>query len=199
MATFGLCGSSEGGRRPGRASAHGLSAQLGRGEGHAGAVTSRRRGSANGAGGHYRPCQGKLAGACGSCEAGECRQVARQGGEREEGCLPRRPSTAAPWPTVARREKALPGLNSRHKREHQVPESEAELLALDCWPRWRRGGEFDRQVRWHDEGESERARRGRRRKAARESVGERSGSSRIRRARGSGHRPAATRGGVDGA
>ena len=54
----------------------------------------------------------------------------------------------APWPTVARRENALPRLNRRHNREHQVPESEAELLALDCWPRWRRGGEFARRLRW---------------------------------------------------
>ncbi|CAD6342937.1 unnamed protein product [Miscanthus lutarioriparius] len=44
----------------------------------------------------------------------------------------------APWPTVARREKALPELDSRHKREHHVPESEAGLRAHDCRPRWRR-------------------------------------------------------------
>ena len=54
----------------------------------------------------------------------------------------------APWPMAARRENALPRLNRRHNREHQVPESEAELLALDCWPRWRRGGEFVRRLRW---------------------------------------------------
>ena len=47
---------------------------------------------------------------------------------------------------MARCEEALPGPNSRHKREHHVPESEAELLVHDCWPRWRRGGEFDRRV-----------------------------------------------------
>ena len=180
-ATLGLRGLSEGkGRRPGRASAHGLSAQLGRGEGHAGAMTSRRRGSANGAGGHCQSSQGKLAGACGSREASKCRQVARQGGEREEECLPRRPSMAAPWPTVARREKALPGLNSRHKREHHVPKSEAELLAHDCWPRWRRGGEFARRATVAAARGRERARRGRRREAARESEGEHSGFNRCR-------------------
>ena len=61
---------------------------------------------------------------------------------------------AAPWPTVARREKALPELDSRHKHEHHMSESEAELRVHDCWPRWKRSGEFGRRVRWHGEGES---------------------------------------------
>jgi len=96
----------------------------------------------------------------------------------------------------------LPWLNSRHKREHHVPESEAELLVLDCWPRWRRCGEFARRVRWRSVAAArgrERARRGRRREAAQESEGERSGFSRCRQVRGSGRRPTATRGDVDGA
>ena len=84
------------------ASAHGHLAQLGQGEGHAGAETSRRRGSASGAGGHYRPCQGKRASARGSQRVGECEQAARHGGEGGEGGVPRRPSTVASWPTAAK-------------------------------------------------------------------------------------------------
>ena len=63
-----------------------------------------------------------------------------------------------------------------------MPKSEAELLARDCWPRWRRRGEFDRRVRWRGEGESGGARRLRRGEAARERASECTGFSRSRRA-----------------
>ena len=69
---------------------------------------------------------------------------------------------------VAGLETALPGLSRRHRREHDVPESEAELRAHDRGPRWRRHGGFCRRVRWRGERESEGARCLRRGEAARE-------------------------------
>ena len=106
------------------------------------------------AGGHCRPGQGELAGARGSREDGEGGRVARRGWRRGGRCLPWWPSTAAPWPTVAGLETALPELGSRRKREHDLKESEAEPRARDCWPRWRSRGGFRRWVRWRGEGKS---------------------------------------------
>ena len=81
------------------------------------------------AGGRCRPGQGKRVSARGSQGGGECEQATRKGGGGEEGCIPRRPSTAAPWLTAAKREEGSTLAQKRHNREHQVPESEAELLA----------------------------------------------------------------------
>ena len=106
------------------------------------------------AGGHCRPGQGELAGARGLREDGEGGRVARRGGEEKEGRLPQRPSTAAPWPTVAGLETALPELGSRRKREHDLKESEAELRARACWPRWRSHGGIRRRVRGRGERQS---------------------------------------------
>jgi hypothetical protein len=94
------------------------------------------------AGGHHRPCQGKLEGACSAREASEGGKVARQGGEEEEGAFHggRARHRHGRWWRGARRHYL--GSISRHKREHHVPESEAELLARNGWPRWRRRGGF---------------------------------------------------------
>jgi len=96
-------------------------------------------------------------------------------------------------------EAALPELGRWRKREHNLKEGEAELRARDCRPRWRSRGELRRWVRGVARGRAWGSRLWRRGKAAREGVSERTGSSRCRRARGRGRRPAATRGGVDGA
>ena len=96
-------------------------------------------------------------------------------------------------------EAALPELGRWRKHEHNWKEGEAELRARDCRPRWRSRGELRRWVRGAARGRAWGSRLWRRGKAAREGVSERTGSSRCRRARGRGRRPAATRGGVDGA
>ena len=44
-------------------------------------------------------------------------------------------------------EAALPELDRRRKREHNLKEGKAELRARACWPRWRSHGEFRRRVR----------------------------------------------------
>ena len=90
------------------------------------------------AGGHLRPRQRKQASAGGSRGIGECEQAAKQGGEGEKGGVPQRPSTAAPWPSVARRGEAHPGLRRRSKLERDLKEGEAELWAraIEEW----RGG-----------------------------------------------------------
>ena len=74
----------------------------------------------------------------------------------------------APWSTVAGLETALPRLSRRHKREHDVPESEAELQEHERWPWWRSRGGFCWRVWWRGEGKSEGARCLRRGEAARE-------------------------------
>ena len=96
-------------------------------------------------------------------------------------------------------EAALPELGRRRKCEHSLKEGEAELRARDCQPRWGSRGEFRRRVRGAARGRAWGSRLWRRGKAAREGVSEHTGSSRCRQARGRGRRPAATRGGVDGA
>ena len=120
------------------------------------------------AGGHLRPRQGELASARDAREDGECGRVARQGWRRGGRRLPWRPSTAAPWPSVAGLEAALPGLGSQRKREHDLKESEAELPARACGPRWRSRGGFRRRVRGRGERQSWGARLWRRGEAARE-------------------------------
>ena len=156
------------GRRPDRASAHGLLAwlRLRQRPRRRCDVAAARLGHE--AGGHCRPGQGELAGARGSREDGEGGRVARQGWRGGARCLPWRPSTAAPWPTVAGLETALPELSSRCKHEHDLKESEAELRARDYWLRWRSHDGFHRRVRWCGEWQSECARCLRRGEAARE-------------------------------
>ena len=104
-------------------------------QGHAGACAGAAARLGHEAGGHSRPRQGEIAGACDAREAGECGRVARRGWRRGGRGLPWRSSTAAPWSTVAGLETALPELSSRRKHEHDLKESEAELRARDYWPR----------------------------------------------------------------
>ena len=91
----------------------------------------RWRGSAArpAAGGHLRPRQGELASARDVRGEGECGRVARRGWRGEGRRLPWRPSTAAPWPSVARREEARPVLRRQRKLERDLKEGEAELRA----------------------------------------------------------------------
>ena len=106
------------------------------------------------AGGHLRPRQGELASARDALEEGECGRVARRGWRREGSRLPWRPSTAAPWPSVAKLGEAQPELGRRRKRERNLKEGEAELRARDFWLRWRIRDEFRRRVRRRGEGRS---------------------------------------------
>jgi len=71
-------------------------------QGHAGACAGAAARLGHEAGGHLRPRQGGLAGACDAREDGECGRVARRGWRRGGRRLPWRPSTATPWPSVAR-------------------------------------------------------------------------------------------------
>ena len=80
-------------------------AQLGRSEGDTPAPRLRGGAARPAAGGHCRSGQDKRASAGGSRGVGECEQAAKQGGEGEEGEVPRRPSTVAPWPTAAKHEE----------------------------------------------------------------------------------------------
>ena len=88
---------------------------------HAGVEMPRRRGRCQRAGGRCRLGQGKRASARGLQGGGECEQATRKGGGGEEGCIPRRPSTAAPWLTAAKREEGSTLAQRHHNREHQVP------------------------------------------------------------------------------
>ena len=130
------------------------------------------------AGGHLRPRQRKQASAGGSRGIGECEQAAKQGGEGEEGGVPRRPSTAAPWPSVARRGEAHPRLGRRRKRERELKEGEAELWARGIGE-WR-GGAGSRRQRSCGRGErrSSSSRLWREGEEARAGVSERTGTSR---------------------
>ena len=87
------------------------------------------------AGGHLRPRQGEPVSARAVLGDGERGRVARRGWRGEGRRLPCRPSTAAPWPSVARRGEAHPGLGRRRKRERCLKEGEAELWvrAIEEW------------------------------------------------------------------
>ena len=108
---------------------------------------ARWRGSAArpAAGGHLRPRQGELASARDVRGEGECGRVAKRGWRRGGMRLPWRPSTATPWPSVAKRGEAHPGLGRRRKRERSLKEGEAELRAraIEEW----RGGAGARRRR----------------------------------------------------
>ena len=77
------------------------------------------------AGDHLRPRQRKQASAGDERGEGEFGRVARRGWRGEGRRLPWRPSTAAPWPSVARRGEAHPRLGRRSKLERDLKECEA--------------------------------------------------------------------------
>ena len=104
---------------------------------------------------------------------GECGRVARLGGRREGRRLPWRPSTAAPWPSVARRGEARPMLGGRRKRDLKEGEAELRARGIGEW----RGGAGARRRRSCGRGECRAwgSRLWRRKKAARAGVSERTG------------------------
>ena len=104
-------------------------AQLGRSKGNTPAPRLCGGAARPAAGGHLRPRQGELASARDVRGEGECGRVARRGRRGEGRRLPWRPSTAAPWPSVARRGEAHPGLGRRSKLERDLKEGEAKLRA----------------------------------------------------------------------
>ena len=135
-AAFGLRGPSEG---KGEAARQGVGPwphwpSFGRGEA---TPTPRLHGGAArpATGGHLQPRQDEQASARDAREDDERGRVARRGWRREGRRLPWRPSTAAPWPSVARLGEAQPEFGRRHKRERDLREGEAELQARDCWSR----------------------------------------------------------------
>ena len=177
-ATAGLRGpSAREGRWPSRASAHGLarpgwlrqSASPARARGRDGAARPA-------AGGHLRPRQGEPVSARAVLGDGERGRVARRGWRGEGRRLPWRPSTAAPWPSVAKRGEARPVHGRRRKLERGLKEGEAKLRArgIEEW----RGGAGDRRRRscGRGEGGARGSRLWRRRKAAWAGVSERTGT-----------------------
>jgi hypothetical protein len=128
------------------------------------------------AGDHLRPRQRKQASAGGSRGIGECEPVAKQGGEGEEGGVPRRPSAAAPWPSGARRGEAHSGFGRRRKRERGWKEGEAELWAraIGEW----RGGAGARRRRSCGRGERRARALGSGGEETQAGVSERAGTSR---------------------
>ena len=90
------------------------------------------------AGGHLRPWQCKQASAGDVRGEGEFGRVARRGWRGEGRRIPWRPSTAAPWPSAARRGEARPVLGRRSKLERDFKEGEAELRARGIGE-WRGG------------------------------------------------------------
>ena len=169
------------GRRPSRASAHcrsALPAWLAEVEGLAGACAGTAARLGHEAGGHPRPRRGELASARDAREDGECGRVARRGWRREGRRLPWRPSTAAPWPSVARLGEAQPVLGRRRKRKRDLKEGEAELRARGIGE-WRGGAGARRRCSCgRGECRAWGSRLWRRKKAARDGVSERTGCGR---------------------
>ena len=130
------------------------------------------------AGGHLRPRQCKQASAGDVRGEGKFGRVARRGWRGEGRRLPWRPSTAAPWPLVARRGEAHPGLGRRRKRERESKEGEAELRARGIGE-WRGGaGDQRRRSCGRGEGRAGGSRLWRGEEETRARVSERAGTSR---------------------
>ena len=89
-------------------------------------------------GGRLRPRQRQRASAGDVRGEGELGRVARRGWRGEGRRIPWRPSTAAPWPSAARRGEARPVLGRRSKLERDFKEGEAELRARGIGE-WRGG------------------------------------------------------------